>query len=174
MNQGKSNCEFLKNIRLQIAEENNIPLTIDECTFEGNCQGTCPRCEAELHYLEQKIEEKKWSGQKAIVAGISLGLLSTLFSCQSEVNKSKSEHKTPQDTMRQKEKIVQNKQINLTKPTDNQNETNLNNAVLGDVTYTWGESKVVEGFEPNHKVNLNDFLPDSMKVFKLNDWIKEK
>lgn len=81
MNQGKIKCEILKEIRTRIAHENEIPLIVEACTFDGDCKGTCPRCEAELNYLEHKMEERKWSGKKAIVAGISLGLMSTITSC---------------------------------------------------------------------------------------------
>ena len=81
MNIGKDRCNILKNIRLQIAHENEIPFQIEACTFEGNCKGTCPRSEAELLYLEQKIAEKKQLGKRALVAGISLGLISTFSAC---------------------------------------------------------------------------------------------
>ena len=81
MNKGKDCCGILKNIRLQIAQENEIPFQIEPCTFDGDCRGTCPRCEAELLYLEQKIEEKKQLGKRALVAGISLGLISTFSAC---------------------------------------------------------------------------------------------
>ena len=57
MNQGKIICEILKEIRTRIAHENEIPFYVEECTFDGECKGTCPRCEAELTYLEKKIHE---------------------------------------------------------------------------------------------------------------------
>jgi hypothetical protein len=107
MNQGKSNCDFLKNIRLQIAEENNIPLTIDECTFEGNCQGTCPRCEAELIYLETKLVERSSFGKKILVAGLSLGLLtSTLISCDPYDPPLEGDILPPPDTTRTEKMIT--------------------------------------------------------------------
>lgn len=31
MNKGKNKCEILKGIRIQIAQENEIPLEIEEC-----------------------------------------------------------------------------------------------------------------------------------------------
>jgi len=106
MNQGKPNCDFLKNIRLQIAEENNIPLIIDECTFEGNCKGTCPRCEAELHYLETQLVERSSLGKKILVAGLSLGLLtSTLISCEPYDPPLEGDIAPPPDTTRT-EKII--------------------------------------------------------------------
>ncbi len=107
MNPGKNNCDFLKNIRLQIAEENNIPFTTDECTFEGNCKGTCPRCEAELHYLEHKLVERSSLGKKILVAGLSLGLLtSTLISCDPYDPPLEGDIAPPPDTTRTEKMIT--------------------------------------------------------------------
>jgi len=81
MNKGKNKCEILKEIRIQIAQENEIPLEVEDCSYDGDCRGTCPRCEAELHYLEQKLSEKNRIGKKAMVAGISFGIIASLTSC---------------------------------------------------------------------------------------------
>lgn len=45
---GKSKCKILKQIRQQIAAENNIEFVTAECRFQGECAGTCPKCEAEV------------------------------------------------------------------------------------------------------------------------------
>lgn len=55
---GKEKCKFLKDIRRQIAEENGIDLEIEECTYEGECEGTCPKCDAELNYLMAQLNKK--------------------------------------------------------------------------------------------------------------------
>ena len=79
---GKATCAILKQIRRDIAEKNDIALTIAECTHQGNCAGTCPRCEAEVRILEKALAEKKRKGIKTAVAGISAGLLAVgLTSC---------------------------------------------------------------------------------------------
>ena len=59
MDYGKKICNYLKEIRRRIAEENGIPLNQEECTYEGLCNGTCPHCEAELQYLEREIMKHK-------------------------------------------------------------------------------------------------------------------
>lgn len=74
MNRGKDICKELKAVRKQIAEENDIPLEIPECTYEGPCKGTCPRCEAEVRYLENALAGKLRMGKVATVAGLALGL----------------------------------------------------------------------------------------------------
>lgn len=76
MNKGKEICDKLKEIRLKIAEENGIPLEEHECNFQGNCIGTCPRCEAEAQYLEQELSRRHKLGKAAILAGISLSIAS--------------------------------------------------------------------------------------------------
>ena len=58
MNRGKNICKHLKEIRKRIAEENDIPLEIKECTYKGECRGTCPRCEAEVRYLENALANR--------------------------------------------------------------------------------------------------------------------
>lgn len=61
-------------MRRRIADENGIPLEIKECTYQGPCRGTCPRCEAEVQYLESELENRIRLGKVATVAGVALGL----------------------------------------------------------------------------------------------------
>ena len=74
MTQGRNICNQLKVVRRSIAEENNIPLEVEECTYKGECRGTCPRCEAEVRYLEGALSERIKLGKVATIAGIALGL----------------------------------------------------------------------------------------------------
>lgn len=74
MNQGKYICKELKEIRRNIASENGIELDIPECTYTGECEGTCPRCEAELQYLERELTLRTAMGKAAVVAGLALGI----------------------------------------------------------------------------------------------------
>ena len=75
MARGKQTCKILKEIRKQIAAENDIKLVIEECTYQGDCLGTCPKCEAEVRYLERELEKRQRMGKAAVVAGLSVGLL---------------------------------------------------------------------------------------------------
>ena len=75
MAKGKQTCKILKEIRKQIAAENDIKLVIEECTYQGDCMGTCPKCEAEVRYLERELEKRQRMGKAAVVAGLSVGLL---------------------------------------------------------------------------------------------------
>ena len=58
MNAGKRKCELLKSIRKEIAEKYNLQYTPVECTYEGDCLGTCPMCDAELKDLQRQLDEK--------------------------------------------------------------------------------------------------------------------
>ncbi|MCQ2426172.1 MAG: hypothetical protein MJ070_08495 [Lachnospiraceae bacterium] len=71
---GKQRCKILKEIRKKIAEENDIAFVTSECKHQGDCLGTCPKCEAELQYLEKELDKKKKSGLKTAVVGISAGI----------------------------------------------------------------------------------------------------
>lgn len=84
---GKATCAILKQIRRDIAEKNDIALTIAECTHQGDCPGTCPRCEAEVRILEKALAEKKRKGMKTVVAGISAGLLAMELSACTPADK---------------------------------------------------------------------------------------
>lgn len=74
MKRGKRICKELKAVRRRIADENGIALDQPECTHTGDCSGTCPRCEAEVRYLEQALERRLRLGRAATLAGISLTL----------------------------------------------------------------------------------------------------
>ena len=73
MERGKQVCKILKDIRKQIAEENDIEFITSECKHQGDCAGTCPKCEAELKYLESQLARRSASGLPARLAGIAIG-----------------------------------------------------------------------------------------------------
>ena len=78
---GKEKCKALKEIRKQIAEKNDIEYAVSECTFQGECKGTCPKCEAELRYLERELERKKNLGKAVCIVGISASVCTGLTAC---------------------------------------------------------------------------------------------
>ena len=79
MNYGKALCKKLKEIRLWVARENDIPYQPAECHHKGDCAGTCPRCEAEVAYLEQQLQARRSLGKTAAVIGV--GMAAMLNSC---------------------------------------------------------------------------------------------
>lgn len=78
---GKSKCKILKDIRKKIAQENDIEYVTSECKFQGECSGTCPKCESEVRYLEQELAKKKAAGKAVAVAGIAAAMVVTAAGC---------------------------------------------------------------------------------------------
>lgn len=78
---GKSKCKILKQIRQQIAAENDIEFITSECKFQGECSGTCPKCEAEVRYLEQQLLKRRQAGKAVAVAGIAAALIVSASGC---------------------------------------------------------------------------------------------
>lgn len=75
MVRGKQTCKILKEIRRQIAEANGIEFATSECRYKGDCLGTCPKCEAEVRYLEQQLRSRSLAGKAIALAGISAGIM---------------------------------------------------------------------------------------------------
>lgn len=75
MARGKHTCKILKEIRRQIAEANGIEFAVSECRYKGDCLGTCPKCEAEVRYLEQQLRIRSLAGKAVALAGISAGMI---------------------------------------------------------------------------------------------------
>ena len=79
MTRGKQTCRILKEIRRQIAEANGIEFITSECRYKGDCLGTCPKCEAEVRYLEQQLRARSLTGKAVALAGISATTLAMLM-----------------------------------------------------------------------------------------------
>ena len=75
MARGRQTCKILKEIRRQIAEANGIEFATSECRFKGDCLGTCPKCEAEVRYLEEELCRRSSVGKAVVLAGISAGMI---------------------------------------------------------------------------------------------------
>lgn len=78
---GKSKCKVLKDIRKKIAEANDIAYVTSDCKYQGDCSGTCPKCEAEVRYLEEELAKRKNLGKIVAVAGIAATLVVASAGC---------------------------------------------------------------------------------------------
>ena len=99
MARGKQTCKILKEIRKQIAAENDIELITSECTHKGDCAGTCPKCEAEVRYLERELEKRQRLGKAAVFAGMTLGTAITAASCGPLIQPTAGMPMDPPDTI---------------------------------------------------------------------------
>lgn len=75
MYRGKRTCKILKEIRQEIARANDISLVTSECRYQGDCAGTCPKCEAEVAYLEQQLNLRRMAGKAVVLSGLAAGAL---------------------------------------------------------------------------------------------------
>lgn len=67
---GKRICSTLKELRKRIADANEIPYQIEACTHQGDCPGTCPKCEAEVRYLMNAIDKREQQGKPVVIEGL--------------------------------------------------------------------------------------------------------
>ena len=78
---GKEKCRILKEIRAEIARENDIEWVVSECKHKGNCKGTCPKCEQEVRQLEDALAKREALGKKVAVVGISASIALSVTGC---------------------------------------------------------------------------------------------
>ena len=84
MKHGKSVCNTLKQIRLDVARANGIDYVPAPCNHKGDCAGTCPACESEVEYLEKEISRRHSLGKAVLIAGIGLTSLTAMASTSSD------------------------------------------------------------------------------------------
>lgn len=52
---GKEKCRYLKNLRTEVCQKEQLPVEIARCTVDAPCIGTCPRCEFELDEINRLL-----------------------------------------------------------------------------------------------------------------------
>lgn len=67
----KQKCKKMKAIRKSIADRIGVDLHQSECTYKGECSGTCPRCEQEEKTLNRALLKST-----AAVAGLAMSAIS--------------------------------------------------------------------------------------------------
>lgn len=83
---GKHKCEILKSIRKTIADLNGIEYDPEPCNHEGDCMGTCPRCDQETSWLMDQLRKKEAAGSPIRIDVESIEGLEQLVSepCEDE------------------------------------------------------------------------------------------
>lgn len=81
----KEKCKELKKIRAQIAADLGVDLKQSECTYEGYCSGTCPKCKSEemklnLAIMKQQMESADMK-RKVAAAGLTTAAALSLSGC---------------------------------------------------------------------------------------------
>lgn len=101
---GKAKCKILREIRRRIAEENDISLITKDCTFQGECRGTCPKCEAELRFLEQQLERRRKLGKTVTLAALAATLSLSLTACGTPAAKDTDFYASAESAAKRREK----------------------------------------------------------------------
>ena len=103
---GKKKCRILKEIRQKIADENDIPYVTHECKFQGECKGTCPRCESELRYLEDQLAARAAAGKRVAIAALCAGMAFGMAGCTTPFSDSRSGVEDVQGMMEGPEEVT--------------------------------------------------------------------
>lgn len=81
----KEKCRELKQIRAEIAKDLGIDLKQTECTYQGYCSGTCPKCMGEEWRLNAAILKKQMAEgerkRRAVAAGLTTAAAICLSGC---------------------------------------------------------------------------------------------
>ena len=107
MTRGKQTCKILKEIRRQIAEANDIEFVVSECRYKGDCLGTCPKCEAEVRYLEQQLRVRSLAGKAVSLAGISVATFAMMMPMSSAADALRDSVDNLRDTITTDEEIFE-------------------------------------------------------------------
>ncbi|MDE6402929.1 MAG: energy transducer TonB, partial [Muribaculaceae bacterium] len=68
------------------------------CRYKGDCLGTCPKCEAEVRYLEQQLRACSLTGKAVALAGISAGMI-LMSGCSGTSTKPQANNEILEETM---------------------------------------------------------------------------
>lgn len=53
---GKIICNYLRDIRVRIARNNNIKYEPQDCFNQGDCLGFCELCDSELKHIQSQLD----------------------------------------------------------------------------------------------------------------------
>lgn len=81
----KEKCRELKKVRAQIAADLGVDLKQRECTYEGYCSGTCPKCKSEEMMLNLAIMKRQMESadikRRVATAGLTAAAALSLTGC---------------------------------------------------------------------------------------------
>ena len=58
---GRERCRLMKELRRTYADAEGLDIVISDCSYTGECTGTCPSCEAEMRAMARLLERKALS-----------------------------------------------------------------------------------------------------------------
>ena len=69
----KKKCQILKSVRKHIADSIGVDLHQTECTYEGECRGTCAKCEQEEKILNRALLGGTITAASVLLTACSFG-----------------------------------------------------------------------------------------------------
>lgn len=160
---GKDKCEFLREIRKNMAEANGIPYEPRECNYEGDCSGRCPFCEKEAADLLATLKEKEAQGVEIKTDVFSTTLLEKgkldfddayeAFASELErreemlkpVGRIRCDEKEAELRRRQEEELEQEKERIMKE---------INRPLMGDIDYSYYHNLMMEKTKPQKTVGI--------------------
>lgn len=159
MSHGKNVCKVLKDIRRKVADDNEIPLEIRECTFEGDCSGTCPYCEAEVRYLERELQKRRALGKAVTVAGIALSSV-MLSGCQPTQGDPVPPEEAPTEAVAFLDTLTKTHNDTITPHPGQTEETEWPEVILGMVEAAPDKSTEEDSALLREEIPIIDEIPD--------------
>lgn len=169
MRYSKKVCQTLKAVRKQIADANEIPYEITECHHEGDCRGTCPKCESELRYIENQLSLRRSAGKAISLVGLSLGISATFASCGN--NTQQPANSVPEEAM-QETCVEETRMINPSASMSQDSVTNESDAdSIVEELIVMGEDYVLDGMIDDEC--FVDQKPDTSQVYTYAEVLPE-
>ena len=173
MARGKQTCKILKEIRRQITEVNGIEFDTSECRYKGDCLGTCPKCEAEVRYLEQQLRARSLAGKAIALAGISAGMI-LMSGCSGTTSSNQSDETLQGEPEASVEQIEVTDTIEEGELPEIEDTVAIKNGEIDDTAYP----VVGEIIDPEQEDKVYEAIVDVRPSFpggdgKLWEWISQ-
>ena len=160
---GKDKCEFLREIRKNMAEANGIPYEPRECNYEGDCSGTCPFCEKEAADLLAALKEKERQGVE-----IKTDVFSTILLEKGKLNFNDAFEALASELERREEMLkpvgrirCDEKEAELRRRQEEELEQEkerimkeINRPLMGDIDYSYYHNLMMEKTKPQKTVGI--------------------
>lgn len=158
---GKQRCKILKEIRRQIAQNNDIEFITSECKHQGDCLGTCPKCEAEVRYLERELEKRQRLGKAVTIAGLAVTLSASAAGCMLPVDQVDGDMLPPAANSQsiadtEESDIVDGEMVDI--PGNTSEETTYTTELMGEAAY------IPEAFDELEAMS-DDYIKDTLLRF---------
>lgn len=173
MARGKQTCKILKEIRRQIADANGIEFVTSECRYKGDCLGTCPKCEAEVRYLEQQLRSRSLAGKAVAITGISAVMI-LMSGCGGTTSSSQSDETLQGEPETQIEQIEMSDTIEEGELSEFEDTVVIKKGEIDDTAYP----VVGEIIDPEQEDKVYEAMVDVRPTFpggdkKLLEWISQ-